>query len=126
MYKLVVRRHFDASHIVEGHPGKCATLHGHRWVAEVQVVCQTLNAIQMGIDFGAIKALLDQHLPDHQHVNDVLPAGYNATAERISEWLHKLLAPEVEKLGGRLVGVTIWETPDCAATYIPPDAVGER
>ncbi len=121
MYELLVRRHFDASHVVEGHPGKCARLHGHRWVVEVLLQCPRLNAIQMGVDFGTVKQLLDEVLPDHRHLNDVLPPGFNATAERVAEWLYGHLAPRVAPLGATLRRVTVWETPDCAAAYVPDE-----
>lgn len=120
MYELTVRRHFDASHIVEGHPGKCARLHGHRWVAELLVRCERLDSIGIGIDFGAIKALCDAVLPDHSHVNDRLPPGWPATAEKLSEWLYGQLSGRIGELGGELRLVRIWETPDCAAAYLPP------
>ncbi|MBX5476419.1 MAG: 6-carboxytetrahydropterin synthase [Clostridia bacterium] len=119
MYRLTVRRHFDASHIVEGHPGKCARLHGHRWVAEVEIDCPRLNEIGLAIDFADVKRALDEVLPDHGHINDVLPEGYNATAERISQWLYETLAPRFAAMGGRLARLTVWETPDAGATYIP-------
>ncbi|HEX6971955.1 MAG TPA: 6-carboxytetrahydropterin synthase [Limnochordia bacterium] len=121
MYELTVRRHFDASHIVEGHPGKCARLHGHRWVAELVVACEKVDAIGIGIDFGALKAACDEVLPDHAHINDRLPPGWPATAEKISEWLYATLRPMIAELGGRLRCVRIWESPDCAATYLPPE-----
>lgn len=119
MYRLTVRRHFDASHIVAGHPGKCARLHGHRWQAEIDVDCPGLNDIGLAIDFGDLKRILDGVLPDHGHLNDVLPEGFNATAERVSEWLHGILAAPIAELGGELRRVTIWETPDAAATFLP-------
>ncbi|MBE3589459.1 MAG: 6-carboxytetrahydropterin synthase [Firmicutes bacterium] len=124
MYRLTVRRHFDASHIVEGHPGKCARLHGHRWTAEVRIDCPRLNEIGLAIDFGDVKRALDEVLPDHRHINDVLPAGYNATAERIAQWLYETLAPRFAAMGGLLVEVAVWETPDAAATYIPDEPGG--
>lgn len=119
MYELTIRRHFDASHIVEGHPGKCANLHGHRWVAEALIRCPKLNAIGLAIDFADVKRLLDTHLPDHRHLNDVLPENWPATAEGLSHWLHEALCPEIARLGGELLRLTIWESPDCAATYRP-------
>lgn len=122
MYELIVRRHFDASHIVEGHPGKCANLHGHRWVAEVAIRCRELNPIGIAIDFGDIRRLLDEVLPDHRHINDVIPPGYKPTAEGISAWLTTVLSQRVAALGGDLSRVTIWESPDAAATYDPDAA----
>ena len=121
MYELRVKRHFDASHIVIGHPGKCAQLHGHRWVAEVSIVCQELNSIGLAIDFGEIKQLLDRYLPDHRHLNDVLPEGFAATAEGVSRWLFHQLREPVAELGGRLRFVRVWESEDCAAAYLPEE-----
>lgn len=119
MYELIVRRHFDASHIVEGHPGKCKNLHGHRWVAEVAVVAERLNEIGIAVDFGDVKRALDEVLPDHRHINDVIPGEFKPTAEGISAWLTGELRPRLRALGGELRRVTIWESPDAAATFYP-------
>lgn len=119
MYELIVRRHFDASHVVEGHPGKCKNLHGHRWVAEVVVAAEALNEIGIAVDFGDVKRALDAVLPDHQHINDVIPQRFKPTAEGISAWLTAELRERIRGLGGVLRRVTIWESPDAAATFYP-------
>lgn len=37
MYTLKVEGAFEAAHMVNGYPGKCARLHGHNWVVEAVV-----------------------------------------------------------------------------------------
>lgn len=59
---------FDAAHRLPDHPGKCRTLHGHRYRVEVRLAGDQLDQQGMLVDFGKVKALIggwiDQHL-DH-------------------------------------------------------------
>ena len=51
---------FDAGHRVYGHEGKCAHLHGHRYVAEITVQAEELDGIGRVIDFGAVKKVMKE------------------------------------------------------------------
>lgn len=57
MYRLRVESHFDASHVIPKHPGKCKNLHGHHYRIEVFVIGKKLdsNGILENSDFGDLK-----------------------------------------------------------------------
>ncbi|MBA1146559.1 6-carboxytetrahydropterin synthase QueD [Ectothiorhodospiraceae bacterium WFHF3C12] len=119
-YTLKVVTDFAASHILEGHPGKCSRLHGHNWKVEAEVAATALNDIGMAIDFADLKAALHELVDgmDHRHLND-LPAfeGVNPTAEHVAGVVYRGL---VERLSGpalRVVAVTIWETDRASVRY---------
>ena len=49
---------FDYAHRLMKHPGKCASYHGHRGVAEVSVVSSIIDTEQgMLVDFGRVKEI---------------------------------------------------------------------
>jgi 6-pyruvoyltetrahydropterin/6-carboxytetrahydropterin synthase len=52
------RIEWDAAHRVMRHESKCATLHGHRYVAEVTVEADQLDPIGRVIDFGKVKEIV--------------------------------------------------------------------
>lgn len=49
---------FDAGHRVVGHEGKCANLHGHRYVADIVVTAKGLDTLGRVIDFSVVKRLV--------------------------------------------------------------------
>lgn len=135
MYRLQVKTHFDAAHYLRDYEGKCNREHGHRWEVEVCLQGEKLNHMNMLIDFGKVKAavnnLIDVYL-DHYQINDTLNEA-NPTAEFLAKWLYdslydwfkemytKDLAPMIE-----LVRVCVWESPECCVKYSPSmKSVGE-
>lgn len=69
---------FDAGHRVLRHESKCATLHGHRYTAEVTVESPELDALGRVIDFSVLKSIVGQWIDDNWdhtmilHENDPL------------------------------------------------------
>lgn len=138
---------FDTAHRVLGHGGKCRHLHGHRYTAEVTVQAPELDALGMVIDFSVLKDKIggwiddnwDHNIllhPDDPLLNDLtateerspatllwaphLPRHHlNPTAENIARFLamkaQLLIPPDII-----VVGVKIWETPNCWAYYEVP------
>lgn len=126
---------WDAGHRVFNHESKCNHLHGHRYKARIFVTAAKLDDLDRVIDFGVVKGLL---LPwinknwDHatilnsedplvpllqgagQNINII--EGENPTAEVMARVLFQyaeMLLPETIDV----VGVRLWETPNCAAYY---------
>ena len=56
---------FDAGHRVLRHESKCATLHGHRYTAEVTVQAPELDALGRVIDFSVLKTIVGGWLDEH-------------------------------------------------------------
>ncbi|HUT03011.1 MAG TPA: 6-carboxytetrahydropterin synthase QueD [bacterium] len=120
MFELTVRSSFAAAHRLREYDGKCENLHGHNWVVEVRVRAESLNDIGLAIDFKDLKAATDAVLDrlDHKLLNDVEPfKEMNPSSENIARWIFESLK---ERLGGLVVGlreVSVWENPNCCATY---------
>lgn len=113
MYILTVKRKFDAAHFLPYHEGKCSQIHGHTWKVEVEIRAKELTD-GMVVDFVNVKGLLDEILPDHQHLNNVIN---NPTAERLARYLYRRLREDIHDMGAHLDTVTVWESDDCGATY---------
>lgn len=129
---------FDAGHRVYKHEGKCANLHGHRYVAEIEATAPELDAMGRVIDFSKLKetigAWIDKNW-DHttllyendltaiqgvyplQQNKPVFICSFNPTAENMAKYLLHDICP-MELLGYeiKVVKVTIWETPNCKAS----------
>ena len=43
MYKIQVKGFFDSAHFLKDYDGKCANLHGHRWVVEAELQAESLQ-----------------------------------------------------------------------------------
>lgn len=80
---LKIIRKFDAAHRLPGYKGKCAKLHGHTYKA-VFLLEGKIAKSGMVEDFGRLKKFLDNHLPDHLCLNDILK---NPTSENTADYL---------------------------------------
>lgn len=59
------RLEWDAAHRVMNHESKCATLHGHRYVALITVTAEQLDDVSRVVDFGAIKQIVGGWIDDN-------------------------------------------------------------
>jgi len=114
MYTLIVRAKFEAAHDIPGHKGKCARLHGHSYRVEAEFKGGELDALGMLRDFGDLKAVLNEFLPDHAYLNEIIPA--TTTAENIARWIYEQL--QARRLP--VSAVTLWETDHNACRYEEP------
>ncbi len=75
MYTIAVQAHYDAAHLLRDHEGKCARLHGHRYVVEVAVQTSEVGREGMVYDFSHLKKHLRELAErfDHQNLNEVHP-----------------------------------------------------
>lgn len=113
MYTLTVRAGFEAAHDIPGHKGKCARLHGHSYHVEAEFQGTELNEIGMLCDFADLKAALNEFLPDHTYLNDLMDCP--TTAENISRWIFEQL--QAHSLP--VTAVTVWETERNGCKYTP-------
>ncbi len=137
MYKLITEAEFDSAHFLQGYPGKCANIHGHRWRVVCEIQAETLQnqgpERGMLIDFstlkGALKGLVDTL--DHQLIyedgalkpltlsalNDegfsLLPLPFTPTAENMAKYLFDAMTLQ----GFQVSCLTVYETPNNAAAY---------
>lgn len=135
----------DAGHRIPNHKSKCKNAHGHRYVLECTVrgiVKEARNESDDGmvIDFGDLKAVMMTEIHDKwdhgflvwrgdQHMLDALDKlGYEhktvvlndpPTVENLVHECYQILSKALEGSGLLLVAVTLYETPNCWATFPP-------
>ena len=117
---LRVNARFEAAHHLTSYKGAPEPVHGHSWRVEAALLAAALDGEGMGFDFVAVRAALNELAArfDHRDVNTVPPFDRESpTTERLAAWFFAEL--EARLSGGRLVEVTVWEGPDCSATYRP-------
>ena len=116
--RLTSKVEIDSSHYLRNYDGKCADLHGHRWVVEVTVESVTDDAIDsldntgILLDFGVIKSLINEY--DHKNLNDMPEfEDINPTAENLAIIWADALTHEILLRGipAKVVSVKVWETP---------------
>lgn len=122
MYTLKVEGAFEAAHMVNGYPGKCARLHGHNWVVEAVVKGRELDELGMLVDFKIIKKALKETLEryDHRYLNELEPfaSGVNPTAENLARIIFEELAGhECFVHDSELHAITVFESPKSSVTY---------
>jgi 6-pyruvoyltetrahydropterin/6-carboxytetrahydropterin synthase len=121
MYTISVQAHYDAAHRLRHHKGKCARLHGHRYVVEVTITSPEVGENGMVCDFADVKAHLRDLVErfDHQCLEDVPPfTEVESTAENQARFFFdemKRLLPEGVREGLRYARVS--ESPGQWAQY---------
>ena len=122
MYRVSVRKHFDAAHYLRNYKGKCEQLHGHRFEVVVVLETQELDEIGLAFDFSEIKRYLQEILGrfDHQCMNDIPPFDeINPSSENMATTIYRELQPRFEGTPVSIASIEVWESPDSCATYIP-------
>ncbi len=109
--KIKLIRQFSAAHHLPGYNGPCHALHGHTWKT-VFVIEGAVRADGMVCDFKVVKKLLDDCLPDHQLLNDVLKT---PTAENLAQYLFDKIAPQLAAQNLTLKTLEVWESENAAA-----------
>ena len=137
MYSLKTSAAFDSAHFLAGYDGKCASIHGHRWVIEVTAgssILQKSGAKRgMVIDFGelkeAVKNLADSF--DHALIFEkgslkektleamreeqfhLIEVSFRPTAENFAKYFYDIL----KKQNIPVLTVAVYETPENCAVY---------
>jgi 6-pyruvoyltetrahydropterin/6-carboxytetrahydropterin synthase len=123
MYTISVQAHYDAAHLLRDYEGKCARLHGHRYVVEVALQAEEVGSKGMAYDFGDLKAHLRDLAQrfDHQNLSEVPPFDeIESTAENQARYFFE----EVKKrlpadLSEGLLYARVSESPGQWAQYSP-------
>ncbi len=148
--QITRRLEFDAGHRIPDHKSQCRHLHGHRYALEITLSGDIIGragdaANGMVMDFSEVKSIARQHvvdvwdhaflvyrgdalvldflrsLPDHRTVVlDCVP-----TAENLAETAFAILEPMYRDTYGnrlRLERVRLYETPNCWADAVRPQA----
>ena len=134
-FTVSAQAHYDAAHFLRHYQGKCAKLHGHRYVVEAAVRLETLDESGIAFDFadlkGALRDLADGL--DHENLNE-LPQfeGIETSAENQARYFFEELEKRLPAAAAKcLLYARIWESPTQWAQYgpvdapLPPPALGE-
>ena len=137
MYELKVKAAFDSAHFLSGYSGKCANIHGHRWIVEAEISQKELqkNGEFRGMveDFGPLKRRLRDMADyfDHALIYEsgtlrpltveilnnegfrLVSVNFRPTAECFAKYFYELLCDSGEPVSK----VTVYETPDICASY---------
>ncbi len=109
---LVVDFRFCAAHRLPLHPGRCHRLHGHSYRLQVVVSGNPDGRSGMVVDFYDVEAAVQPVVKaiDGTCLNDVLR---NPTAEAISVYLWRRIAPDLPELAE----LRLFETDECQVVY---------
>ena len=122
MYRVTLKEMFSSAHSLWDYQGKFEDLHGHDFRVEVDLARRELDRIGVVIDFLEVKRNLKKVLEkiDHAFLNE-LPEfkGKNTSVENVAHFIHDELSKTLEGKGVEVARVTVWETEDAGATYIP-------
>jgi len=148
--KITRKLEFDAGHRIPDHRSQCRNLHGHRYVIEITLEGDLVEAVGapdrgMVMDFADVKSLAMEHLVgqwDHafivyegdQQVRDFLASmpGHKTvvldcipTVENLAVVAFRILSEVYDAHYGvnlRLKHLRLYETPNCWADIERPDA----
>jgi 6-pyruvoyltetrahydropterin/6-carboxytetrahydropterin synthase len=119
-YRLRVVVRFEAAHHLTSYKGSPEPVHGHSWKVEAGLETAALGPEGMAYDFVEVQSALRGLAArlDHQDINSVPPFdAVSPTTERIAAWFFDELSRRLP--GAPLAEVTVWEGPDCSATFRP-------
>ena len=135
MYSVTKTIPFEAGHRLMSHKGKCHNLHGHNYVAEITITRNELDKNGMVIDFFDVKTFTNEFLKqwDHtmilnssdadniahckKHQYKLYTIDAEPTAENMAKIIYDYINRKIDKSILTKVSVTIYETPDCKATF---------
>ncbi len=119
-FVLRICERFEAAHHLRSYRGAPEPVHGHSWRVELLLEAEQLDEEGMAFDFVEAKAALGDLAAGFHHcdINTVPPFDrLSPTTEHLARWFHQQLATRLPAAG--VAAVTVWEGPDCSATYRP-------
>ncbi len=141
MYILKVKAEFDSAHFLKDYEGRCANIHGHRWVVTVEVSAEQVLSEGpyrgMIVDFGKLKDDLreEAYKLDHTLILEkgslktstmeamkeegfsMVELDFRPTAENLAKFFYEIMSTK----GYTVTRVIVYETPDNCAEFISED-----
>ena len=126
-FTVRVEARFEAAHFLREYRGISEPLHGHSYKVEADLAGRGggVDADAIAVDFVSARRKLEVLAKklDYGCINDVPPFDrINPSAENIAEWFAEELQAAVGEEGAEVVGVTVWEGPVNAVTFVPANA----
>ena len=124
MYEIVVEDEFSAAHFLKLYDGSWEKRHGHNWKVAVTAQADKLDSMGVVMDFEMLKPALKEVLGafqytsmnDHPRFKDKTA---NSSTENIARLIYDELSKKVSSGSAKITKVTVWETPDACASYVP-------
>ena len=122
-YQVIIEDGFSSAHALRHYYGKTEPLHGHNYRVQVVVEGKRLQKkVKYVTDFTALKAVLRAVIKplDYVNLNEIPPfKKENPSAENLARFIGQEVRRRWREPGVRVVSVTVWETPETAARYLP-------
>lgn|SRR3989338_61142 len=123
MYEVTVEDFFLAAHFLKLYDGSWEHRHGHNWKVSVIMQSEKLDSMGVVVDFEALKPSLKKVLSefhetsfnDHPDFKDKI----NPSTENIAKIIYDRLSQNMKSSNAKITKVTVWETPDASASFIP-------
>ncbi|NEQ54037.1 MAG: 6-carboxytetrahydropterin synthase [Leptolyngbya sp. SIO3F4] len=115
---------FDAAHFIKDYNGPCGRVHGHTYRVRMEAAAPKLHSSEycphevMVTDFRTLrwaKRDVEKGGLDHCLLNDVMPEGYETTAEMIAKFIYDKTCKELPE--DVKLKVCVSETPDSWVEY---------
>ena len=137
MYILRTKAEFDSAHFLKDYVGKCANIHGHRWIITIEVGSEDVKSEGpdrgMVVDFGKLKDDLKEEASklDHTLILErgslkestkaamaeegfsMVELDFRPTAENLAKYLYAVMAAK----GYQVIRARVYETPENCAEY---------
>ncbi len=121
-FELTIDVEFCAAHILVGHKGKCANLHGHNYKTEVCIKGSELNKLGMLIDFADLKIAVNDTIDtlDHKYLNEINYPEFlegKTSAENLAKYIFDKVSNKIDTDIAKIEYVRIWETSKYSVKY---------
>ncbi len=124
MHEVIVEDEFSAAHFLKLYDGSWEHRHGHNWKVVVVVAAEKLDSMEVVVDFEALKPALKKILSefhgtcfnDHAEFKN---GRRNPSTENIARLIYDRLHENFKSKTAKITRVTICETPDACASYVP-------
>ena len=129
-YQLIIEDGFSSAHALRHYHGVTEPLHGHNFRVQLVVEGKRLQKkVKYVTDFIALQKALRAIVEplDHINLNETPPfKKENPSAENLARFIGQEMKRRLPagrqdglKAGVRLISVTVWETPERAARFLP-------
>jgi 6-pyruvoyltetrahydropterin/6-carboxytetrahydropterin synthase len=122
-YQVIIEDAFSSAHALRHYYGATEPLHGHNFRVQIVVEGKRLqNKVKYVADFVTLQQALRAVVKplDHINLNEHPPfTKENPSAENLAWFIGRELKRRWHEKGVRLESVTVWETPETAARFIP-------
>ena len=123
MYEIIVEDSFSAAHFLKLYDGTWEHRHGHDWKVAVRAEAEKLDSMGVVMDFERLKPTLKEAL-SKLHLTSLndhprFKKGINSSTENIARLIYDELSKKIKSKTARITKVTVWETLDACASYVP-------